>query len=229
MSERPLISVVIPAFNAAVYIEETLQSVFDQSYKNIEVIVVDDGSTDETSTLVQKYPVKYIYQENSGVSAAMNNGFEQASANFIASVDSDDLWHKDKLSLQMQLFEGTSGLEAVFSHLEQFICPKIKDGSTKLFIPEHTKVLPGYSSITMLIRKKAYQKVGAFNTTIKFGDFIEWFSRAKDLGLNVGMHADVLAYRRVHKQNMGNDHEEAKKGYMDIIKARLKKQRGLAE
>jgi len=87
-----LITVIIPAYNAEKYISKTIESVLNQTYNNIEIIIIDDGSTDKTASIVKSYEnkVKYIYQENSGVSSARNNGIALAKGNYIAFLDSDD-------------------------------------------------------------------------------------------------------------------------------------------
>ncbi|MDH7445525.1 glycosyltransferase family 2 protein [Aquimarina sp. 2201CG14-23] len=221
----PLVSVIIPAFNASNYIEETLVSVCNQEYPNIEIIVVDDGSEDDTSNIVKQFDATYIYQENKGLSSAMNTGFTAAKGAFIASVDADDLWLPKKISLQMELFQADPSLDMVFCHIEQFLCPKIKESEQRFFIPEQSKVLPGYTSIAMLIKKTSFFQVGLFNEAYKFGDFIEWYSRAKDLNLKQSVHTDILALRRIHKSNMSSDQPAAQRNYMEIIKERLARQR----
>jgi glycosyltransferase involved in cell wall biosynthesis len=100
------VSVVIPTFNRAQYLLEAIDSVFAQTYRNFEIIVVDDGSTDCTSEVLKKYGSKIIslHQENAGVSAARNFGTAHATGNFIAFLDSDDIWFPDKLERYLQVF-----------------------------------------------------------------------------------------------------------------------------
>ncbi|EJQ45586.1 Uncharacterized protein BWINRASL_05258 [Bacillus mycoides] len=108
MEQNQLVSVVIPLYNAEKYIEETLQSILDQTYKNIEVVIVDDGSKDKSTSIVknieEQYPtqIKYVHQKNQGVSVARNTGIENASGTYIAFLDSDDLWHPQKIEKQME-------------------------------------------------------------------------------------------------------------------------------
>ncbi|CAM4157784.1 glycosyltransferase family 2 protein [Bacillus cereus] len=108
MEQTQLVSVIIPLYNAEKYIEETMESILNQTYKNIEIVVVDDGSKDQSSSLVKnlkkKHPeqIKYILQENQGVSVARNTGIENASGEYISFLDSDDLWHHTKIEKQME-------------------------------------------------------------------------------------------------------------------------------
>jgi glycosyltransferase involved in cell wall biosynthesis len=103
----PLVSVVVTAYNHGRYIQETLRSVFAQTYSNFEVIVVDDGSTDDTSTKILAFNdrILYVHQENQGVAASRNTGVQKAKGEFIALLDGDDLWEPGKLAIQMEALE----------------------------------------------------------------------------------------------------------------------------
>lgn len=102
-SLSPLVSVVIPTYNRARYIGETVESVLAQTYDNIEIIVVDDGSTDDTRRVLKPYQehIIYIYQENQGPSVARNTGIMKSTGPYIAFLDSDDLWMPEKLEIQV--------------------------------------------------------------------------------------------------------------------------------
>ncbi len=108
MEQTQLVSVIVPLYNAEKYIEETMESILNQTYKNIEIVIVDDGSKDQSSSIVKnfkkKYPeqIKYILQENQGVSVARNTGIENANGEYISFLDSDDLWHSTKIEKQME-------------------------------------------------------------------------------------------------------------------------------
>lgn len=140
----PLVSVIIPAYNAGGFISETLDSVFAQAYRPMEVIVVDDGSTDETAKTIDKYReargltgvqdngkpdsscLIYVYQANSGPSSARNAGIIKAKGEYIAFLDADDLWVNNKISKQMQLFERDPSIDIIFSDAK--ILRRKKDG-----------------------------------------------------------------------------------------------------
>src|SRR4029079_2498347 len=105
--ENPLVSVIVPVYNGERYLREALESVFAQTYRAIEVIVVDDGSPDDSGTIGQSFPeVRYIHQTNQGVAAARNNGIEAARGEFFAFLDQDDLWVPEKLNVQVEYFLG---------------------------------------------------------------------------------------------------------------------------
>jgi len=105
MDGGPVVSVVVPAFNAAATIEETLQSISQQTHRNLEVIVVDDGSSDDTAALVRRHSVRdprfrVISQPNGGVASARNAGVRASHGEFVAFIDADDLWHPTKIAKQ---------------------------------------------------------------------------------------------------------------------------------
>jgi glycosyltransferase involved in cell wall biosynthesis len=112
MSKNTLVSVIIPTYNRAAVIAQTIEDVFGQTYKNIELIIVDDGSTDDTQAVLQKYGsrIRVVTQANAGPAAARNRGFEVSSGDIIAFQDSDDLWKPAKLERQVALLAqlGTS-------------------------------------------------------------------------------------------------------------------------
>ncbi len=224
-SSYPLVSIVIPAYNACKNIEETLTSVFNQEYPNLEVIVVDDGSEDTTATIAKTFDIVYIHQKNQGKPTAMNAGFSAAKGEFIASIDSDDLWLPEKISKQMETFNSNTELEIAFCHVKQFLCPKIKASEHTFFIPENSEILSGLTTIAMLIKKEAFYRIGLFNEEYKFGDFIQWYGRAKDLNIKETVLEDVLVLRRIHKSNLGSDQMAAKLSYMKVIKERLRRQK----
>lgn len=115
MNRSVLVSVVIPAFNSSDFIVEALMSVVNQTYKNIEIILVDDGSTDDTALLIKRvdFPIRYIFQKNQGSAVARNVGVDLALGKYIAFLDADDLWVHNKLELQVDTLE---------SKVDSFVC-----------------------------------------------------------------------------------------------------------
>ena len=117
-----LVSVIIPTYNCASYVVTAIKSVLFQSYEKSEIIIIDDGSTDETREVIRPYmkDIVYIYQENRGLPAARNRGLQEATGEFIAFLDADDLWLKDKLAIQLQVFESSPSVGIVFSDFSVF-------------------------------------------------------------------------------------------------------------
>lgn len=129
MDNKPLVSVIIPAFNRANYLPDAIDSILNQGINNLEIMVVDDGSTDHTEQVLKKYgpKVRYLYQENQGPGAARNHGMREAGGEYIAFLDSDDLWKPGKLKAELTFFEQDSELEAIISDAEFF-----RDGKLEL-------------------------------------------------------------------------------------------------
>src|SRR4051812_17019821 len=106
-TQAPSVSIIIPAYNSERYLRASLQSVLEQTYRDYEVIVVDDGSTDGTKAAVLgvEGSIRYIYQSNQGPSAARNTGIAAARGDFICFLDADDSWTPDKLAIQVEFME----------------------------------------------------------------------------------------------------------------------------
>ncbi len=117
LKSMPSVSVIIPTFNRAHCIREAIHSVLIQSYPDFEIIVVDDGSTDDTETIVRSYEsnVSYVYQENRGPSAARNSGIQRARGTYLCFLDSDDLWLKNKLKAQMELIRRSPEVKVCYT------------------------------------------------------------------------------------------------------------------
>ena len=116
------VSVIIPTYNCAKYVVNAIKSVLCQSYRIYEIIIIDDGSTDETRDVIRPYmkDVVYIFQENKGLPGARNRGLREATGDFIAFLDADDLWLNDKLEIQIQVFEAFPSVGIVFSNFSVF-------------------------------------------------------------------------------------------------------------
>ena len=102
---KPLVSIIIPTYNDAKYILQAVNSALAQTYKNIEIIVVDDGSTDNTKELLKNLKINYIFQENKGLSGARNTGMKLARGKYIALLDADDFYHLERLERQVNFLE----------------------------------------------------------------------------------------------------------------------------
>ncbi|PIZ44424.1 hypothetical protein COY31_02670, partial [Candidatus Wolfebacteria bacterium CG_4_10_14_0_2_um_filter_39_18] len=117
------VSIIIPAYNAASFIGDSVRSALTQTYPNKEIVVVDDGSTDDTRAILEEYiksgQIKYFYQENKGPAAARNLGIKNSSGEFIAFLDADDVWLPEKLKKQIDLFKNPK-VGLVYSDMEFF-------------------------------------------------------------------------------------------------------------
>lgn len=171
-----LVSVIIPAYNAERFIGQAIQSVLDQTYTNWELVIINDGSTDNTAEIVKEFDdprVTYIYQENRGLSAARNTAIRNANAEIIALLDSDDLWEPEFLEKMMGLIERHPDAAAVYCGF-QYIDNQGKDigiPQSKMFPPEEiyrTLICDGNWLVpcAVVFRKQLAELAGLFDETI---------------------------------------------------------------
>ncbi|MBI4749065.1 MAG: glycosyltransferase family 2 protein [Acidobacteria bacterium] len=220
-----LISVVIPVYNGEGYLVEAIQSVLDQAYQPLEIIVVDDGSTDRSPEVVAGFPqVHLVSQPQAGPGAARNTGILAATGNWLAFLDADDVWTQHKLRLQLSAFEQDPDLDAVFGHVQQFVSPELSDEvKNRLKCPPDP--MPGFLPGTMLIKRESFFRVGLLNPVQKLGDFIDWHSRATDAGLKMLMLNDVVMRRRLHTTNLTLRERDSRSDYVKMLKGVLDRRR----
>ena len=225
LKQKPLVSVIIPVFNGERYLAEAIESVLAQDYRPIEAILVDDGSVDNSAAIAKSYPdVHYTFQLNQGLASALNCGVKLASGSFLAFLDADDLWMREKLTAQMSIMNQHPNLDMVFGHHRRFYSPEVGSLVETGEYPMD-EALPAYLKQTMLIRRESFWRVGLFDTSLKLGDFIDWFGRAEDKGLKKMMLPQVVAMRRVHGDNMSLRKKGDRSDYIRIIKATLDRRR----
>ncbi|MFO1088006.1 MAG: glycosyltransferase family A protein [Hyphomicrobiales bacterium] len=192
------ISVVIPAYNAADVIGETLDSVQRQTHAAYEVIVVDDGSTDDTAKVAASHATRplVLVKSNGGSPSAMNAGVAAAGGDAIAFLDADDLWSPDKLAAQAAALQWAGSDHAVFGHGETFICPSVPaDLHANLqFVKGRT---PAYLCGSMLVGRPWLAEDGRLDETLLTGYFIEWYRVARERGLKSLMLDQLVHFRRI--------------------------------
>jgi len=223
-SNLPLISCIVPVYNGERYLRETLDSIFSQTYRPLEIIVADDGSNDGTAPIVASYGdrIQYLKQENAGASAARNLGLERARGEFIAFLDADDLWHAEKLQRQMACFQARPDLELCITHVQNFWIPELAVEAEKYRDHRLSKPTPGFSVATLLAKRSAFDRIGRFDRTLKHADKTEWFLRARTNGAAIELLPDVLLYRRIHQTNVSRVlGDECRDEYLALIKRKL--------
>ncbi|OQX24791.1 MAG: glycosyl transferase [Desulfobacteraceae bacterium IS3] len=171
--EKPRVSVIIPAFNRSRMLKEAVDSVLAQDFTDFELIVTDDGSTDDTPEILQSYQenIIVIRQENKGVSAARNAGIAAASGEYLAFLDSDDLWLPGKLSEQIAFFN--SHPDALICQTEEIwirngirVNPKLKHRKLSGMIFEPSLHLCLVSPSAVMIKRRLFETVGLFDESL---------------------------------------------------------------
>lgn len=219
------ISVIVPAYNAGKYIGEAIKSILDQTISIHEIIVIDDGSTDNTKEVVSNFPVRYFYQTNKGTAAALNAGIEQSSGEYLAFLDADDLWMPQRLNLQLQTFEEDPCLDMVFGLMQQFISPELPVEEQNRIEVNTTEVMVGIHKSAWLIKREAFLRVGLFAGGFLLEEFTDWYARSKEKKLREAVVQQVVAKRRIHQSNTSRVHKNIKQDYPRILKAALDRRR----
>jgi glycosyltransferase involved in cell wall biosynthesis len=224
----PLISCVVPVYNGERYLGEAIESILKQSYRPIEIIIADDGSTDETASIAAGYgkQLRYLSQANAGAAAARNLGMSAAEGEFVGFLDADDVWPWDKLDRQMARFRARSELDFCIAHVQNFWIPELIEEEKKFRNHRISKALPGYVTGTLLARRDCFIAVGAFNIAIKHADDTEWFLRAAEQGVVMELLPDVLLYRRLHYTNLSRvKASNSRDQYLQVLKTALDRRR----
>jgi glycosyltransferase involved in cell wall biosynthesis len=221
-----LISVMIGAYNAAPYLAEAIESVFAQTHRSLELIVVDDGSEDATAEVARAYGdrLTLVQQERGGNGAARNTAVQHARGGFFAFLDADDRFTPDKLSLQMAALRADRELDMVFGHVREFVSPELDAEQRKLVRPP-AAVSPWAAPNLMLIRRASFERVGPFSSTLRVGVTVDWFARATEARLKSIVLPDVVLERRLHTQNNGLREQQARSQYIHVLKAAMDRRR----
>jgi glycosyltransferase involved in cell wall biosynthesis len=186
INDKPIISIIIPAYNASKTIQETIQSVLNQTFLNFELIVIDDGSTDSTLDVISQISdprVTVFSYPNAGISTARNRGIEKASGDYITFLDADDLWASDKIETQFEALQKNPQAAVAYSWttiidksnnaVRQGSCyEKSGDVYSKILVKNFLD-----SGSNIMVRKEAIDKIGRFNPSLKHAADWEFYIR----------------------------------------------------
>jgi glycosyltransferase involved in cell wall biosynthesis len=217
---------MIGVYNGAPYLGEAIDSVLAQSYEPIQLIVVDDGSTDGSGSVAEAYGARLqcIRQERGGMAAARNRAVEAARGEFFAFLDADDRFPPDKIERQLATFEHDPALDIVYGHVTEFLSPDLNEEATALLrTPRHN--VPWPTPNLMLVRRDSFFRVGPFSTELRVGIGVDWHARANELGLRSAIPPFVVLERRLHADNNGIRERQFKPQYLHVLKASLDRRR----
>jgi glycosyltransferase involved in cell wall biosynthesis len=235
----PKVSVLIPAYNAAKYIGDALASVNAQTLSDVETIVVDDGSSDDTREVVGQFPwARYVYQSNRGVAAARNRAASLASGTYLAFLDADDYWHPRKLIAQVSAFHehpecrlaytGATRDRAEFQALFSAAPSK-----TEIFVERRDlKTIflnPYLGTPTVMVRRDAFERIGGYNEALRFGEDVDFHLRMLTQTDAVLFLPATLAYIRAVEGSLSRDHTAGYYALLGVYKTFLLQQPDVAE
>jgi glycosyltransferase involved in cell wall biosynthesis len=221
-----LISVIIPVRNCEQYLGEAIRSILAQAHRPVEIIVVDDGSTDGTAQVAQSFgpPVVCVAHDRHNTAAARNRGVELAQGEFLAFLDADDVWSDNKLSLQLSALEAHLELDAVFGLVENFISPDLDEAARKrLRCPPER--MAGLTAGAMLIRRGAFERLGYFDPQWQIVEVVDWCVRAIEKGMSYQVLPELVMRRRLHATNKTTRQREEQIEYVRMAKAALERRR----
>jgi glycosyltransferase involved in cell wall biosynthesis len=220
------VSAVIPVYNCERYLAEAIGSALAQSRPPDEIVVVDDGSTDASADVAASFgaAVRLAREPHGGIGAARNRGVALAGGDLVAFLDSDDLWTRQKLEIQLDALARAPADAMVIGHVEQFASPDLAEEVLRhVVVPPG--LLPGYVPGAALIRRSAFERVGPFETCFAVGEFVSWCLRARERGLPEVVIPDVVLRRRIHAANTGIRRRDSTGDYAKILKASLDRRR----
>ena len=224
-AQTGLVSVIIPAYNGAAYIRQAVESVLNQTYSHYEILIIDDGSTDNTRSVLEPYldKVQYIYQENRGVAVARNRGIEISKGEFVAFLDQDDFFMPHKLALQVACFELQPSLGMVHSGWRRVEAQGRKIADVEPWKDVPILDLEGWVKwrcvllSAMMFRREYLERVGGLDPQFKQTDDTDLVLRLSLMGCQTAwVRQSVVCYRE-HKDNASKNLQVQAKENLAIL------------
>ncbi len=225
----PLVSCIVPVWNGQRYLAEALDSVLRQTYRPLDVVVVNDGSSDGTRDVIAAFGarVRCVEQPHAGLAAARNRGIAAAGGDLIAFLDADDVWLPEKIARQVDRLRARAEAEANVTYIQNFWADEDGNRTDPLAGPS-LEPLPGYCSPAMLARREVFTRVGPYDPELRTGACRDWFIRARERRVVFDVLAEVLVRRRLHAMNMSRERQK-RDDYTQLVKRHLDRRRGRAE
>ena len=221
----PRISVIIPVFNGVRFLPGAVRSILAQDYPSLDIIIVDDGSTEDVAATVRALPVdvRLFRQENAGPAAARNRGIREATGELLAFLDVDDEWPTGNLQYMSSVLRMSRGLDVVIGHSQ--LMRGAAAGEEERFVGNPLENFPWYIAAA-LFRRDVFTKVGLFDETLRFGEDSDWFKRAEEAALAVERLPNISLLVRRHAGNMTHGKSMVELNGLRVLKKALDRRRG---
>jgi teichuronic acid biosynthesis glycosyltransferase TuaG len=223
---NPLVSVIMPVYNAEEYVSDAIQSVINQNYENWELLIIDDGSTDNSLGVINKFKdsrIKIFSQENKGVSAARNVALEKMSGVYFCFLDADDVYTYTSLSNRLEIFLKGDDIHFVDGKVEVFnqdlsqltstYSPNFKGNPTEELITLSGKCFFGNTWMFKRLKNVKYK----FNETLTHGEDL-WFCMEHSINKSYSYTSETVLKCRKHNSSAMNNLEKLEEGYTQIVK-----------
>jgi glycosyltransferase involved in cell wall biosynthesis len=221
------ITCILPVYNGENYLAQALQTVLDQRHSDLEILVVNDGSTDGTSEVLAGFEghIRVLEQEHSGVAGARNLALREAKGAYLAFQDADDLWMPGKLRLQEERFRARPELEMSLGLIQNFWMEELAEEAAAYENQRFSQPIPGYSLVCMLARRSLFERVGGFDPSLRVGSDNDWFLRARDAEAVEEVIPELLVRRRLHAHNLTRADLAGRDTLLRNVKASLDRRR----
>lgn len=221
-NQQLFVSVIIPVYNGEKYLVEAIKNVKNQNYQPLEIIVVDDGSTDKTAEIAAEFKdsIRYVYQPNSGPSAARNLGIKIANGDVIAFLDVDDIWSDDKLQLQASYLLENPSVDIVQGLIQQIQRFEDPENNHSIF----QTVSNPYQFINLgsaIYQKSVFDKIGLIDETLQYAEDMDLFFRAWENNISKVVLDQVTLFYSKHDENMTKGKKLVELGFVRIYKKHL--------
>ena len=225
MGNPPFVSVVIPAYNCEGFIAEAVESIRRQEYGPMEIIIIDDGSTDGTRSCIKKLGkgIRYVYQLNSGPAAARNRGIGMAKGDVVAFLDADDYWPPGKLKIQLERMNRDPEVDVVLGRIRFTGMLREADKRIRFESPDNTMININLGS--GVFRKSVFDRVGLFDESLRHYEDHDWFLRAREKGISIIILKDITLYYRRNENSLSQRKTKDDPSLIWILKKSLDRRR----
>lgn len=223
---RPLVSIIIPALNAERFIADAIESILAQDVEPLEVVVIDDGSSDATAAIAGRYgpPVRCISQANRGLPGARNRGLAEARGDLIGFCDADDMFMPGCLKLQLEKLAAHPDKDLVVGRYVNETMVSAP-GEAMAFTPLEASDDYIMSMSVSLVRRHVFDRVGRFDEEMRHCDDWDWFMRAREAQVPILFHPGCIMRRRLHDGNMTRNEDASRRYRALMLKRSLDRRR----